>query len=180
LLLFKEYLAAGLSVIPITKGAKYPCVKWDIYQQRQATQSEIIGWILPLGIVCGKVSGGLIAIDFDNKGSEFNPWIDLVQYQDSDLALSLTIQVTPSGGFHAIYRCPDVVLGNEKLARLKKPIDGKDVLIETRGQGGQFLAYPSDGYKLIQKDFLTIPTISLESHKFLIACAKALDQRVAA
>jgi hypothetical protein len=176
--MFKEYLAAGLSVIPITKGAKYPCVKWDVYQQRLPTPAEVENWTLPLGIVCGKVSGGLICIDFDNKGSEFNPWIDLVQYQDSDLALSLTVQVTPSGGFHAVYRCQDIVMGNEKLARMKTPIDGKDVLIETRGQGGQFLAYPSPGYVLIQKDFLNIPTVSIESHKFLIACAKALDRRI--
>lgn len=177
--MFREYLASGLSVVPITRGAKYPCVKWDVYQQKLATVEEASKWSLPLGIVCGKVSGGLICIDFDNHGSEFNLWIDLVQHQDSELALSLTVQTTPPSGFHVVYRCPGVIMGNEKLASLAHPnLEGKDVLIETRGQGGQFLAYPSDGYKIIQHDFLTIPIVSLESHKFLIACAKALNQKV--
>jgi KaiC/GvpD/RAD55 family RecA-like ATPase len=177
--MIQQYLQAGLSVIPITKGAKYPSVKWDIYQERIATPEEAATWTAPLGIVGGKVSGGLVCIDFDDKGSRFMPWMDLIQAGNSALALALVIQQTPSGGFHVVYRCTDVNIGNEKLAKMAAPKeDGKIDLIETRGEGGQFLAYPSDGYFLIQNDFLHIPTVKKESHEFLIDCARSFNQKV--
>lgn len=177
--MIKQYLASGLSVIPITKGAKYPSVKWDVYQARIATPEEAAEWMPPIGIVAGKVSGGLVCIDFDDRGSQFTAWIDLVQAENPALALALVIQQTPSGGFHAIYRCPDVSIGNEKLAKMAEPKDnGKIDLIETRGEGGQFLAYPSDGYTLLQNDFLHIPTVKKESHDFLIDCAKSFNQKI--
>lgn len=173
-----EYLKNGLSVIPITPGAKYPSVKWDEYQNRIATHEEASRWNIPIGIVCGKISGGLVCIDFDDHGSKFNDWINLVQAWNVDLALALVIQQTPSGGYHAIYRCEASAIGNEKLARMDKPnVDGKIDLIETRGEGGQFLAYPSDGYKLLQNDFLHIPVVKKESHEFLIQCARSFNKK---
>jgi hypothetical protein len=175
--LLKKLLEAGLSIIPITKGAKYPCIKWDVYQERLATAEEAANWTPPIGIVGGRVSGGLICIDFDDRGSRFIDWMNLVQSMNAELALSLVIQNTPSGGFHAVYRCPDVTMGNEKLARMAQPKDGKLELIETRGEGGQFLACPSEGYRLIQNDFFKIPTLCIADHELLISCARSFNER---
>lgn len=176
--MINKYLVAGLSVIPITPGAKYPAIKWDVFQERLATLDEAAGWSPPIGIVCGKVSGGLVCIDFDDGGSQFDAWINLIQAENMALALALLVQQTPSGGYHVVYRCPTAEIGNEKLALLPQPVNGKNVLIETRGQGGQFLAYPSPGYVLVQNDFLSIPVVKQESHDFMIETAKSFNQKV--
>ena len=40
----KEYLAKGLSVIPIKPGSKVAAVKWQEFQTRKATEEEIRKW----------------------------------------------------------------------------------------------------------------------------------------
>ena len=176
----ENLINSGLSIIPITKGAKYPSVKWDIFQQRFATPSEYSAWSSPIGCVCGKVSGGLVAIDFDDKGSRFLDWMNTITGIDQDLALNkLTVQRTPSGGFHVLYRCPESKIGNVKLARKSgSQPDGKIDLIETRGEGGQFLCEPSDGYSVIQGKLTEIKTITIEEHELLISVAKSFNERI--
>jgi hypothetical protein len=51
-------------------------------------------------------------------------------------------------------------------------------LIETRGEGGQFLAAPSPGYELLQGDFTTIPIITAEERQILVDAALALNTYV--
>ncbi|MDP2046839.1 MAG: DUF3987 domain-containing protein, partial [Deltaproteobacteria bacterium] len=48
-------------------------------------------------------------------------------------------------------------------------------LIETRGEGGQFLAAPSPGYELLQGDFRAIPIITAEERQILVDAALALN-----
>ncbi len=61
-------------------------------------------------------------------------------------------------------------------------VDGKFVvlqtMIETRGEGGQFLAAPSPGYELLQGDFTAIPIISAKERQILINAALALNTYV--
>lgn len=63
-----------------------------------------------------------------------------------------------------------------------KLIDGKFIviitLIETRGEGGQFLADPSPGYKLIQGSFTEILKITAEERRVLIEAARSLNEWV--
>jgi hypothetical protein len=61
-------------------------------------------------------------------------------------------------------------------------INGKFIivitLIESRGEGGYFLAHPTPGYDLIQGDFLHIPTITPKERQILVNAAIALNEYV--
>jgi hypothetical protein len=71
------------------------------------------------------------------------------------------------------------VAGKKFIPRL---VNGKFIvvvtLIETRGEGGQFLAAPSPGYELRQGDFQNIPNISADERRVLINAALALNEFV--
>lgn len=137
----RRYIDGGVGVIPVRlDGSKRPALdSWKEYQQRLASPEELERWFLcsdhAIGIVCGKVSGGLEVLDFDD-GSLFEPWFQLV----SDIACGLTYIHTPSGGWHVIYRCEEIA-GNTKIAM--DPSRPKPTLIETRGEGGQVVAWGS-------------------------------------
>jgi hypothetical protein len=51
-------------------------------------------------------------------------------------------------------------------------------MIETRGEGGQFLAAPSPGYELLQGDFPAIPEITGQERQLLISAAISLNEYV--
>lgn len=178
--IIKKYINAGCSIIQIEKGEKRPlCGKaWTKYQKELASEDEYKNWDLPIGMVCGAVSGGLICMDFDDHGSRFLPWIEDIERWNKSLMMKLVIQRTPSGGYHVLFRCPDYKNGNEKLARLsEKNSEGKIALIETRAEGGQFLVAPSEGYKLVQGQIEDIPTFTLDECETLLNYARSFNLR---
>jgi len=65
----RKYLEQGYSTVPIKKGEKRPVINWDIYQDRLPLDSELCDWFEKtdnqIGIVTGRVSGGLFILDFD-------------------------------------------------------------------------------------------------------------------
>jgi hypothetical protein len=177
----KELIELGISIVP-TGIDKLPLVKWAQYQNKITTIEEADSWIPPIAAIGGKISGGLVCIDFDDKGICFDEWAYLVCNQQKDLMSKLVIQTTPSGGKHCIYRCL-VEIGNKKLAErypTSNEIDGgekrkKIVLIETRGEGGYFLIDPSINYKLIQGSFKELAILDPQEHDCLISCAKSFN-----
>ena len=77
----RQYLAAGLSVLPADRAAKHPSVaSWKEFQGRLPTEAEVDSWFRASGdavcVVCGKVSGNLECIDFDNRGELFPKWAE--------------------------------------------------------------------------------------------------------
>jgi hypothetical protein len=48
--------------------------------------------------------------------------------------------------------------------------------IETRGEGGYFLAAPSPGYKLFQGDFTAIPVVTAAERQVMLNVAKSLNE----
>ena len=168
------YAHSGLSVIP-TLTDKRPACQWKIYTERIMSDREIevhFRSASGIGIVCGKVSGNLELLDFDDGGSAFAPWLEKVPPYLKD---RLVIERSPSGGKHVYYRIDGngyAVPGNRKLAMKE---DGR-VLIETRGEGGYVKCAPSNGYELEQGDFLHLPSISPFEQEILIGCAKDLDR----
>jgi len=138
------YTSIGISVIPIRiDGSKAPAIeKWKDYQTRIPTTAEIGVWFSgnPVGIACigGKVSGNLEALDFDVPGL-FDTFYQEASQNLKALIDSLPLQMTPSGGNHLIYRCSGPVSGNLKLARN----NDEKTMIETKGEGGYFIVYPS-------------------------------------
>lgn len=181
---FSKYISFGLSVIPTLKD-KRTVVDWKRFQTTLATQKDYAGWDLPIAIIAGAVSGGLVCVDFDDKGSCFAKWVEKVQETLPGVYERLVIQQTPSGGYHAVFKT-SVEHRNKKLARRigtdgEFDKDGKTplrivVLIETRGEGGYFLASPSDGYTLLQGSFSRIPYLTDEESDLLMVCAMEFDQ----
>jgi len=169
-----SYIHSGLSAIP-TLADKRPACAWKEFTRRRMTDREIDALFAKangIGIVCGGVSGNLELLDFDDCGSQFQPWFDRLPVF---LQRRLVIESTPSGGRHVYYRVNDQgqpVPGNRKLAM---KADGH-VLIETRGEGGYVKCAPSEGYVLIQGDFLHIQNVSPFEQQILIDYAVALDQ----
>lgn len=194
---------AGLSVLPTRKDTKAPLTAWKPYQARLATQAEIERWFIAsdtaLALVCGRVSGNLEMLDFDLKGEAFAAWAEGVKAEAPGLFERLVIERSQSGGRHAAYRCPDMIIpGNQKLAMraihtpddAEVEIDGKRfkprryedgflvelVLIETRGEGGYFLCAPTPGYELIQGDFSRLALVTPMERDILIHAAKAVNE----
>ena len=173
------YLKTGLSVLPAKRESKRPTIGgWKTYQDRLPSQMEVETWFAnahdALCLVCGKDSGNLEVIDFDNHGELFPKWKEFIS---ANLLAKLVIEQTPSGGFHVAYRAASPVCGNIKLAQGKRE-DKLQTLIETRGEGGLFLCAPSEGYTLLQNDFSEIPTITDEEREDLLSAAYALNEHI--
>jgi hypothetical protein len=197
-----------LQFIPVN-SKKIPTVKEWQTTQKKYDLSKSVG----VGIVCGRLSGGLEAIDVDLKyyltGKLFENYKRLINEVDKTLLAKLVVQKTKSGGYHLIYRCSSIS-GNVKLANrptteqekretyeqtykaelINNPDDNKAklladkaaksdkvrVLLETRGEGGYIMCFPSDGYELIHRDYYGVTEISPDERETLHNIARQFNQ----
>lgn len=176
----KEYLKAQLSVIP-TKEDKLPALpSWKPYQSQRIKEDEVEGLftganVKGLAIICGAISGGLEVIDVDTKhdttGSLWDELRGLIEDNLPELYSRLVIAHTKSGGYHIYYRCKEIK-GNLKLATKLN----KEVLIETRGEGGYVIAPPTPKYTYIQGEPGNIPTITPEDRDILFSISKSFNE----
>jgi hypothetical protein len=200
----------GLQFMPV-RSNKQPIVKgWQTAPEKHSlTNCEGVG------LVCGKLSGGLEVIDVDCKydltGKLFENYKRLIHSVDSGLLKKLVIEKTVSGGYHVIYRC-SVIGGNAKLANRptteqekqqtyddtyqselsnsktdteakakaeKAKINDKvRVLLETRGEGGYIMCFPSIGYELTYGDYYSITEITPEERDILHGIARQFNSYV--
>ncbi len=171
----QDYWNAGLCALPAIRDEKRPAVgKWKQYQHRLPLPTEFaIGdWHDGICIICGKVSGNMEVIDFDDDGELQEAWLASIP---DDLRERLVIESTPSGGNHVLYRCEAAVCGNLKLAQRKT--DGKvQTLIETRGEGGLVLCASTDGYVLQQGDITNLPILTESERDTLLSAAWQLNE----
>lgn len=200
------YLGSGLSVFPTVASTKKPAIgSWKRFQSQAAQPGEFsqhFGEDRGIAVVTGAVSGHLEVIDFDCCGEMLDAWIDLVEELLPGLAERLIYEHTPSGGFHAIYRCEKPVDGNQKLAMRVEQADGEDgviiggklrrarrdartgewiskaVAIETRGEGGYCVCWPTRGYRLLWGHSTSIPVLTSEERRILLSAARSLDEDV--
>ena len=176
----KDYLKAQLSVIP-TKEDKLPALPtWKPYQSQRIKEDEVEGLftganVKGLAIICGAISGGLEVIDVDTKhdttGSLWDELKGLIGDNLPELYNKLVIAQTKSGGYHIYYRCSSIA-GNLKLSTKLN----REVLIETRGEGGYVIAPPTFGYIYIQGEPGNIPTITIEERDILFSIAKSFNE----
>jgi hypothetical protein len=173
--------ATGLSIIPVLSN-KIPFKPWAKYQREIAPISEWYSHFKnqgTIGIIAGKISGNLECIDIDIKNDPqktiITEFADLIP---KDLYCKLIIQTTPSGGQHYIYRCPEATIDkNLKLALHSN----KEVILETRGEGGYFCTSKINNI-IIQGKFdlenlnVEIPVITAEERKFLLETARSLTR----
>ena len=179
---YKKYKSIGLSTLP-TGADKMPAIpkgeSWTGGWNNEYEYENSFG----IGIVCGSFSGNLECIDFDNHfGDAKQVLSDFLQIEEVKAIYTkhkLPIQSTTSGGFHLLYRCT-VIGGNQKLASRPKRDDvtkkyKKDVLIETRGEGGYFCIDPTPGYKLVRNDFSKISNITPEEREILLSACMSFN-----
>jgi AAA domain/Bifunctional DNA primase/polymerase, N-terminal len=183
-----EFYDAGMCVLPAARdGSKRPDVSWQEYQHRRATREQVALWLRDaegFGVVCGAVSGGLEMIELEARAAHLFPSIS----EAAELAgLSAAwdrisngyFEMTPSGGVHLLFRCPDEPLRNTKLARNS---DG-EVLIETRGEGGWTVLAPSHGrthstgqpWVRLDGDATTIAVLTAEERDALHQLMRTFD-----
>jgi hypothetical protein len=149
---------------------------WSQYQKEPAAPGSL-SFNGSLALICGAVSGNVECIDIDVKHDPtiYDRFIqECAEFWES-IKPHLLIQRTVSGGYHLIYRC-EVVGKSQKLANKPMP-DGKaESLIETKANGGYIVIAPTEGYTLIQGDFRSIPTITVEQRDLILEHARYLNE----
>ncbi|MCX7935051.1 MAG: bifunctional DNA primase/polymerase [Planctomycetota bacterium] len=143
----RKYVAHGICALPAIAKKKRPAIPWREFTRRLPKPDEINAWERNrygdgVAVVCGAVSGNLECIDLDSPEA-IEYYFDLmIHIGQEGLLARCYIERTPRGGMHVIYRAKEKILPNRVLARDK---NGK-ILIETRGEGGIVLVYPTPGY----------------------------------
>lgn len=104
----------GLQFMPVLEN------KRPIHNEWQITKKDYdYSGINAIGLVCGKISGNVEAIDFDLKYSLnpnlFQEYCAIIKQIDPTLLPKIVVQKTVSSGYHFIYRC-SYIEGNLKLA----------------------------------------------------------------
>lgn len=180
------YFKNGLSIIPVDDN-KIPIGSWKKNTEILISPNSTFKNCAGIGLVCGKVSGQIEAIDIDEKysldGKLFNNYKKLINEKDENLLRKLTVQKTPSNGYHFIYKCKEIC-GNKKLAnryttdeeKIKQPNEKVKVLIETRGENGYIKIYPSPKYSIIYGKLDNINEITSEERGILLTSAIELNQ----
>jgi hypothetical protein len=104
----------GLQFIPVDANKKPIPKGWQT-----STEKHNLSNCVGVGLVCGKLSGGIEVIDVDEKysldGKLFESYKAQVHLADETLLRSLVVAKTKGGGYHLIYRCSKIS-GNTKLA----------------------------------------------------------------
>lgn len=183
--LFKKLRDIGISSIPVSSDKK-PKFSWKEYQKRLPTIRECEKWDSikedGIAVVCGRISGNLEIIDIDNKFNKANDIFEDICKQITnnriDLFDKLVLEKSKNNGYHIIYRC-NKVEGNQKLAIYENFESGeKATIIETRGEGGYCIIYPSPGYTKIQKNILQVEEITVEEREFLFKLCLSFNKYV--
>jgi hypothetical protein len=152
--------------------------------QKTKTQYDYSGYN-HYGIVCGELSGGIEVIDIDLKydltGDLYKRLKKAINAADPELLKKLVVQKTKSGGYHFIFRCSKIE-GNKKLARRPATDDEKKagekikVLLETRGEGGYIVCWPTPGYEMVFGSFDKIHTLTPEERETLFTTARQFNE----
>jgi hypothetical protein len=175
----EDYLLAGLSVIPVDKDKRATC-KWETFQKIPLALCEcnrVFSSAWGLAVISGAVSGGLEVIDFDAHNNDINTIYNQFGSDDAVKYIlgkyNIPVERSPHGGYHLIYRYEsDRFEGNQKLANWE---DGNS-MIESRGDGGYTVVFPSPDYTLLKGSLGSIPIISLDERDCLIKSAKTFNR----
>jgi hypothetical protein len=141
-----------------------------------------------IGVFCGLASGGLLMLEAEGRARHLLPAVREAAISQGSLdlleRLSGCADESPSGGIHFYLRViGGPTPGNDVLAA--RPVDGgKEVLFETRGQGGWSVVAPSSGrthksgkpYRFLRGSPATIPTFTVDELQRLLDVFRAVDE----
>lgn len=130
-----EYLKEGISVVRVKPGLKRAYSYWSEYQKRLPTEAELKVWFTTpyyqLGVVCGPVSGGFFAIDFD--GEKWIDWYEMLVDKFPEVMDTRAVK-TGSGKLHRWGRCPGL----------------SNIILRLKGRGKVERIFPGDGHEAIE------------------------------
>jgi hypothetical protein len=176
---YYRYKAAGFATLP-TSLDKNPAIPkgeswlggWHNLIEYQKSHG--------IGIICGKDSGNIECIDIDNHFGDAKNILDQFLSFESVSEIvdryKIPLEKSVNGGFHLVYKC-DLIEGNKELAYRMKG-SKKEILIQTRGQGGYFCANPTPGYEIWTGDLTKIPVISSEERLLLLSSCRSFNEVV--
>ena len=189
------YRDAGLSVVPIRgDGSKQAKIAWKPFQRNLPNDSDLQRFNDGgIAVVGGKVSGNLEIVDFDHK-PKYAEFVQVcVDHGYAPLLESLPLVESPRG-FHLYYRCEEAIEGNQELATCRVPPDTPKAfqrngawwkcLIETRGEGGYALTYPSPAechpekqpYQLLRGSLINIPVLDVQQRQLILNLARSFHE----
>jgi len=145
------------SVIPV--NCKIAFVSWTLYQKQLPTVCDVRSWwaahpTANIGIVLGKVSGNLVAIDVDDA--------DLAQRLITSGVCELTTVVKTPRGIHVYLRETDAVSSTSIQTTLGPNVDLK-------ANGSYVVAPPSPGYSFLSEKPVLVVHDATEKAKELLA-----------
>lgn len=125
----KEYVRAGLSVIPLKPRNKIPALPWREFQERLPAEEELESWFgngsrNNIGIVTGAISG-LAVLDADSA--------EAVEWCETNLPLTPTVQTARGRHYYFKFR-----------PGLKNSVNVNGLNLDVRGEGGYVAAPPSE------------------------------------
>jgi len=191
--LAQDYLAGGISLVPIDHTSKLPAMallpvvdgkaSWKPYQTTPASPETVDRWFASgckaVAAVCGEVSGGLLVIDFDEYRF-FEAWFEPLHPLPEGVCVAKSGR--EGGGFHVAMRCENPGR-NSGLAYVPDETQetGRRIAIETRAEGGYIVLpgslHPSGRpYEAISGDFANIGTVPQAVADALLAAARSLDE----
>jgi putative DNA primase/helicase len=180
----------GYCVVPKLTGQKRPSGDWKAYQAQRPTDAQMSLWFdhgkaEGFCVITGAMSGNVEMLELEGRAVTDGTLQRFEQaIRDAGLAPCFErvtaglAENSPSGGIHWLYRVAGTdVAGNTKLAAAPD----RQVLIETRGEGGLTICAPSTGHpsggSWHYRDGCTgLPaTITADEYQLLHEAAKALD-----
>lgn len=137
-----KYLECGFSLFPLVYRSKEPKANmlnghtWQPLQKEQPTPQQVGAWFshgpLNIALVMGEVSGGVIALDFDQQDA-YRSWV--AKYPAYGPEYTATAET--GKGFHVLVKMP------APLPRSWKIVWQGNHIGETRGEGGYIAVWPS-------------------------------------
>jgi hypothetical protein len=154
---------------------------WLDFQSRSMTDTEIEAEfrdVLNIGFVCGKVSGGLVVLEFSNKLNNaeqiYNEFLTMPDVKD--VVDRCPVEKTPGGGYQIYFRCNEIG-DNKKLAFWSTGSNKYESIIETKGEGGFCLCSLTKGYELLQGDFGCVPTLTTGEQEALFSACRTFNKK---
>lgn len=182
----------AVSIIPIDHRTKRPAMDllprgdggkptWAPFQKQIADDATVDRWAKrcrAFAVVGGKVSGDVLAIDFDTARF-WEAWREAV----GDLLDGLPYQRTgrDGGGFHVYLTCDEPVTETLAWVPDESEQSGRRCAIETKGEGGYAILPPSlhpsgNRYTWQRGDLSSIPRVSAARLAAMLDAARRLDE----
>ena len=122
-----KFLAAGLAVLPADKTLKRPVMAWKNYQEYRPVNADVERWFSDrhnaICLICGKFSGNLEVIDFDQHGELYPAWEAQISAElKSELKSKLNEFSSPTDTMEETFENREQIEISKYYERIPKPV----------------------------------------------------------